>query len=114
MCPSRADSNLRPWDLFCLTQRRLELGKTDPGLAIYPVAEYDFEEVPNWTDEVPTQSRAYPDEHGAGAGSEVNRQRGPRGHALHGELYLRVEEGGKAASRGKKRNRVEDEQAHAL
>lgn len=108
------DSNLQPQDLFRLTQRRLELGNTDPELAIYPVAGHGFEEPPNWTDEVPTHSRAYPDEHGAGAGLELNRQRGPGGHALHGELHLRVEEGRKAASRGKERNPVEDEQAHAL
>lgn len=71
------DTNVQLQNIVRLTQRSVELGKTDSELAIYPVAGHGFEEPPNWTDEVPTHSRAYPDVQGAGAESEVNRQHGP-------------------------------------
>ena len=45
------DTNVQPQDIFRLTQRLIELGKTDWELAIYPVEGHGFEEPSSWTDE---------------------------------------------------------------
>ena len=45
------DTNVQPQDIFRLTQRLIELGKTDWELAIYPVEPHSFTEPSSWTDE---------------------------------------------------------------
>jgi dipeptidyl aminopeptidase/acylaminoacyl peptidase len=45
------DTNVQPQDIFRLTQRLIELGKTDWELALYPVEGHGFEEPSSWTDE---------------------------------------------------------------
>jgi dipeptidyl aminopeptidase/acylaminoacyl peptidase len=45
------DTNVQPQDIFRLTQRLIELGKTDWELAIYPVEGHGFEKPSSWTDE---------------------------------------------------------------
>ena len=45
------DTNVQPQDIFRLTQRLIELGKTDWELAIYPVEGHGFTEPASWTDE---------------------------------------------------------------
>ena len=45
------DTNVHAQDIFRLTQRLIELGKTDWELAIYPVEGHGFEKPSSWTDE---------------------------------------------------------------
>jgi dipeptidyl aminopeptidase/acylaminoacyl peptidase len=45
------DTNVQPQDIFRLTQRLIELGKTDWELALYPVEGHSFVEPSSWTDE---------------------------------------------------------------
>jgi len=45
------DTNVQAQDIFRLTQRFIELGKTNWELAIYPVEGHGFEEPSSWTDE---------------------------------------------------------------
>ena len=45
------DTNVQPQDIFRLSQRLIELGKTDWELAIYPVEGHGFTEPSSWTDE---------------------------------------------------------------
>ena len=45
------DDNVQPQDIFRLSQRLIELGKTDWELAIYPVEAHGFREPTSWTDE---------------------------------------------------------------
>ncbi|MFB6249255.1 MAG: prolyl oligopeptidase family serine peptidase [Salinibacter sp.] len=45
------DTNVHPQDIFRLTQRLIELGKTDWELALYPVEGHGFEAPSSWTDE---------------------------------------------------------------
>ncbi len=45
------DTNVQAQDIFRLTQRLIELGKTDWELALYPVEGHGFEAPSSWTDE---------------------------------------------------------------
>ena len=45
------DTNVQAQDLFRLTQRLIELGKTDWELALYPVEGHGFEAPSSWADE---------------------------------------------------------------
>ena len=45
------DDNVQPQDIFRLSQRLIELGKTDWELALYPVEPHGFTEPTSWTDE---------------------------------------------------------------
>ena len=45
------DTNVQPQDIFRLTQRLIELGKTDWELALYPVEGHGFTEPSSWADE---------------------------------------------------------------
>ncbi len=45
------DANVQPQDIFRLSQRFIELGKTDWELATYPVEPHGFTELSSWTDE---------------------------------------------------------------
>ncbi|NBC16657.1 MAG: prolyl oligopeptidase family serine peptidase [Bacteroidetes bacterium] len=45
------DTNVQPQDIFRLSQRLIELGKTDWELAMYPVEGHGFTEPSSWTDE---------------------------------------------------------------
>ncbi len=45
------DANVQPQDIFRLSQRFIELGKTDWELATYPVEPHGFTEPSSWTDE---------------------------------------------------------------
>ena len=51
MCHGLIDDNVQPQDIFRLTQRLIELGKTDWELAMYPVEPHGFQEPTSWTDE---------------------------------------------------------------
>jgi len=51
LCHGLVDDNVQPQDIFRLTQRLIELGKTDWELAIYPVESHGFVEPASWTDE---------------------------------------------------------------
>ena len=51
MCHGLIDDNVQPQDIFRLSQRLIELGKTDWELAIYPVEPHGFVEPTSWTDE---------------------------------------------------------------
>ncbi len=51
MCHGLIDTNVQPQDIFRLSQRLIELGKTDWELALYPVEGHGFEEPSSWTDE---------------------------------------------------------------
>ena len=42
---------MEPQDIFRLSQRLIELGKTDWELAIYPVEAHGFTEPTSWADE---------------------------------------------------------------
>ncbi|MES3629598.1 MAG: prolyl oligopeptidase family serine peptidase [Longimonas sp.] len=45
------DANVQPQDIFRLSQRLIELGKTDWELATYPVEPHGFTEPSSWTDQ---------------------------------------------------------------
>ena len=45
------DANVQPQDIFRLSQRFIELGKTDWELATYPVEPHGFTEPSSWTDQ---------------------------------------------------------------
>ena len=45
------DTNVHFSDVVRLTQRLIELGKTDWELAVYPVEDHAFVEPSSWTDE---------------------------------------------------------------
>jgi dipeptidyl aminopeptidase/acylaminoacyl peptidase len=45
------DVNVQPQDIFRLSQRLIELGKTDWELAMYPVEDHGFVEPTSWTDQ---------------------------------------------------------------
>ncbi len=51
LCHGLVDTNVQPQDIFRLSQRLIELGKTDWELALYPVEGHSFEEPTSWTDE---------------------------------------------------------------
>lgn len=51
MCHGLVDTNVQPQDIFRLSQRLIELGKTDWELAMYPVEPHGFTEPSSWTDE---------------------------------------------------------------
>ncbi len=51
MCHGLIDDNVQPQDIFRLSQRLIELKKTDWELAMYPVEGHGFTEPTSWTDE---------------------------------------------------------------
>jgi dipeptidyl aminopeptidase/acylaminoacyl peptidase len=51
MAHGLVDANVQPQDIFRLSQRLIELGKTDWELATYPVEPHGFTESSSWTDE---------------------------------------------------------------
>ncbi len=51
MAHGLVDDNVQPQDIFRLSQRLIELGKTDWELALYPVEPHGFVEPASWTDE---------------------------------------------------------------
>jgi len=51
MAHGLVDANVQPQDIFRLSQRFIELGKTDWELATYPVEPHGFTEPSSWTDE---------------------------------------------------------------
>jgi dipeptidyl aminopeptidase/acylaminoacyl peptidase len=51
MAHGLVDDNVQPQDIFRLSQRLIELGKTDWELALYPVEPHAFREPTSWTDE---------------------------------------------------------------
>ena len=51
MAHGLVDANVQPQDIFRLSQRLIELGKTDWELATYPVEPHSFTEPSSWTDE---------------------------------------------------------------
>ncbi|HEX6631884.1 MAG TPA: prolyl oligopeptidase family serine peptidase, partial [Gemmatimonadaceae bacterium] len=51
MAHGMVDTNVNFQDIVLLTQRLIELGKTDWDLAVYPVENHGFERPSSWTDE---------------------------------------------------------------
>jgi dipeptidyl aminopeptidase/acylaminoacyl peptidase len=51
MAHGLVDTNVQAQDIFRLSQRLIEMGKTDWELATYPVEGHGFEEPSSWTDE---------------------------------------------------------------
>jgi len=45
------DTNVQPQDIFRLSQRLIELGKTDWELAMYPLEPHGFQTPSGWTDQ---------------------------------------------------------------
>ncbi|MCK5146408.1 S9 family peptidase [bacterium] len=51
MCHGMIDTNVHFQDIVRLSQRLIELGKTDWELAVYPIEGHGFREASSWTDE---------------------------------------------------------------
>ena len=51
MCHGMVDTNVHFQDIVRLSQRLIELGKTNWELAVYPVENHGFEQPSSWTDE---------------------------------------------------------------